>query len=250
MQLQLDDCEIDYDYTALDTALPPVLFLHGALGVRAQFDGLRALLAERSQLTLDFPSHGRSRTTRTSLSCEQLARDVLALLDALSIERVDVVGHSMGGYVALVLAHLAPSRVRSIVTLGTKFYWTGEVIATSSKGLDAATLKSRSQRFHDALAAMHSACGADETLRLTQSLIEDFARWQLSEEMVRASDVPVLISAGDRDDLVPAAEVAALYRALDPKLSAMAILPATPHALQQLPLECFASLVRRFWNAP
>lgn len=84
------------------------------------------------------------------------------------------------------------------------------------------------------------------TLAGARSLIADFARWQLSEAMVCAGAVPVLISAGDRDAMVPVAEVTKLFSALGPKLGAVAILPGTPHALQHLPLECFAHLVRCF----
>ena len=79
-----------------------------------------------------------------------------------------------------------------------------------------------------------------------RALIADFARWQLSEAMVCAGAVPVLISAGDRDAMAPVAEITKLFSALGPKLGAVAILPGTPHALQHLPLECFAHLVRCF----
>lgn len=248
MQLTLDGCAISYDYKSIGDGQPPLLFLHGALGVRGQFDALRKQFPERSHLALDFPSHGESRLTGGSFHSERLANDVLALLNALQIDQVDIIGHSMGGYVGLVLAHFAPLRVRSIVTLGTKFYWTEDVIETASKGLDPALLKNQSQRFYDAMAAMHSASGADETLRLTQSLMGDFARWQLSEEMVRAAKVALLICAGDRDALVPVAEVAKLFAATDTKRNAMAIFPGTPHPLQQLPLDCVEHAIRRFWT--
>ncbi len=248
MKLKLDDCEIAYDYVSAGDEQAPVLFMHGALGVRGQFDGLRAQFPERSHIALDFPSHGDSSVTSGAFNSERLARHVLALLDALNIDKVDIIGHSMGGYVGLVMAHLAPARVKRIVTVGTKFYWSEEVIAATARELDATALKARSQRYYDALAATHTACGADETLRLTQGLIEDFGRWQLSEDMVRLSDVPLLICAGDRDTMVPVDEVARLFRATDVKRNAFAILPGTPHPLQQLPIECFAQIVRRFWQ--
>ncbi|WP_181372962.1 alpha/beta fold hydrolase [Massilia glaciei] len=249
MQLLLDDAGIEYDYVQMETALPPLLFLHGALGVRGQFDALRKHFPERSQIALDFPSHGESHVTHGAINGERLARAVLALLDALQIEKVDIIGHSMGGYAALVLAHLAPARVNSIVNLGTKFYWSEEAIDKTSKELDGDQLRARSPRHYEALAALHPASGVDQTLRLTQGLITDFARWQLSEEMVRATKVPILLSAGDRDNLVPMAEIVKLFDALESKLNAVAILPSTPHPLQHLPLDCFELIVRRFWVA-
>ncbi|MES2317597.1 MAG: alpha/beta hydrolase [Pseudomonadota bacterium] len=250
MQLLLDDGAIAYDYTRTSHAAPPVLFLHGALGVRGQFEGLRKRFPERSHLAVDFPAHGGSRVTGGPMNAERLARDVLALLDALALEKVDIIGHSMGGYVGLVMAHLAPARVNTVVTYGTKFYWDEATITKTAGELDPALLRTKSARYYDALAAAHTAGGADQALAFTQALIGDFARWRLNEEMVRAANVALLVSAGDRDAMVPAAEVMQLYGALDPKLNAAAIVPGAPHPLQQLPLECFEHIVRRFWSLP
>lgn len=247
MQLIIDDGEIAYDYTTASQEYPPVLFLHGALGVRGQFEGLQKRFPERAHLAVDFPSHGGSHVTGGPMNCERLARDVLALLDALDLEKVDIVGHSMGGYVGLVMAHLARARVNTVVTFGTKFYWDNDTIGKTAGELDPASLRAKSSRYYDALAAAHTAGGADQALAFAQSLIMDFARWRLTEEMVRTANVPLLVSAGDRDAMVPAAEVMQLYGALDPKLNAAAIVPGAPHPLQQLPLECFEHIVRRFW---
>lgn len=248
MHLTLDGGELAYDYAPAADGQAPVLFLHGALGARGQFEAMRRHFPERGQLALDFAAHGQSSATGGAFNSERLARDALALLDGLDLEQVDIVGHSMGGYAGMVMAQLAPRRVRRIVTLGTKFYWSAEVVAATIKDLDAGLLRSRSQRFYDGLAALHTASGADATLGFAQALIGDFGRWQLSEEMVRAANVPLLICAGDRDNLVPAAEAMTLWQALDPKRSAVAILPATPHPVQQTPLDCFAQAVRRFWE--
>ncbi len=248
MQFILDDGEIAYDYTSTSHERPPVLFLHGALGVRGQFEGLRKRFPERSHLAVDFPSHGASRATGGAMNSERLARDVLALLDTLGLENVDIVGHSMGGYVGLVMAHLAPARVNTVVTFGTKFYWDDATIGLTAAELDPASLRARSARYYDALAAAHTASGADQALGFTQALITDFARWRLDEEMVRTANVPLLVSTGDRDAMVPPAEVLRLYGVLDPKSNAAAIVPGAPHPLQQLPLECFEHIVRRFWS--
>ncbi|MES2321872.1 MAG: alpha/beta hydrolase [Pseudomonadota bacterium] len=248
MQLKLDDGAIAHDFTVTSSEQPPVLFLHGALGVRGQFAGLQQRFPERSHLVVDLPSHGGSPVSGGPMHCQRLARDVLALVDALDLRKVDIVGHSMGGYVGLVMAHLAPAKVNAIVTYGTKFYWDEATIAKTAGELDPVALRAKSSRYYDALAAAHTAGGADQALAFTRSLIEDFARWRLDEEMVRTADVPLLISAGDRDAMVPAAEVMRLYGALNPAMNAAAIVPAAPHPLQQLPLECFEHLVRRFWS--
>lgn len=248
MQLTLDDCEIAYDYTAAGSAQPPVLFLHGALGVRGQFKRLQERFADRACIAVDFPSHGESPVHRGDMNSRRLARDMLALLDALDVSKVDIIGHSMGGYVGLVMAHLAPARVASVATFGTKFFWDEATLGATAGELDPVALRAKSSRYYDALAAAHTAGGADQTLAFTQALITDFQRWRLDEAMIVAAGVPVLTSAGDRDTMVPAAEVMRFYAALDPKFNAAAIVPGTPHALQQLPMECFEQIVRRFWS--
>jgi pimeloyl-ACP methyl ester carboxylesterase len=250
MQMKLDGGAIAYDYIQGQDGQPPVVFLHSALGVRSQFDALRAQLPERAQLAPDFPGHGHSAVTGGMVNSERMARDMLALIDSLETGPVDIIGHSMGGYVGLVMAHLAPERIHKIVTLGTKFYWTEEVIEKTRDELDGAVMKEKAQRHYDALARLHAEVGIDDTLRHTQSLIADFARWQVTEEMVRGCGVPLMVCAGDRDSLVPAAEVMRLFGALEGKRNAVAILPGTPHPLQHVPVECFAQMVRRFWAMP
>lgn len=247
MRLDIEDGIIAYDVTMVaGSALPPVLFLHGALGVRGDLAAVQEKFTDRSRVAVDFPSHGESSVRRTSLNCTALARDTLALMDALRIDQADVVGHSMGGYIGLQMAQMAPKRVRSVVTLGTKFYWTAEAIDMTLRELDADMLRTALPRYFDALSAAHQ--DVHLTLKLMQSLISDFRHTQLDVSAVRAAEVPILICTGDRDSFVPPSEMARLYEALDSKRNAMAVLPNTPHPLQHLAVECFEQAVRRFWQ--
>src|SRR5262245_4624151 len=88
---------------------PPVLFVqgvgvHGA-GWTPQVDAL----AERFRcLTFDNRGMGRSLPVPATLSVEQMADDARAILDAERWDRAHVVGHSLGGLVALCLALTEP----------------------------------------------------------------------------------------------------------------------------------------------
>lgn len=248
MQLKLDDAVIAYDYAPAQGDQPPVLFLHGALGVRAHMEPLRKCFADRATISLDFPSHGGSTMQRESMTAQTLARDMIALLDELKIEQVDVVGHSMGGYVSMTMAQLAPQRVRSVVTLGTKFWWTSEAVAMTLKDLDADNIRGASQKFYDALAAAHAPNGLDQTLRLMRTLIAALGQSHPDPAPFRASGAPILICTGDRDTMVPVTEVVKLFESLDSKRNAIAVLPNTPHALQHVALSCFEQSIRRFWE--
>lgn len=90
------------------------LLLHGLGAVGEVWRG--------AGLAPDLPGHGTAGWD-PPYTYERHARAVLA---ALPEDPVDVVGHSMGGVVALVLAAAAPGRVRSVVGLGIKVRWTPE----------------------------------------------------------------------------------------------------------------------------
>jgi pimeloyl-ACP methyl ester carboxylesterase len=248
MTFHLTDGTITYEHIDAGDGQPPLLFLHGALATRGQFDPLRKRFPDRSQLALDFPSHGESRVDAESINTERLAQETLGLLDELKIEQVDVVGYSMGGYVGITMARQQPARVRSIVSHAMKFYWTGDAIEGTLRDLDGDLIRERSQRGYDALSQMHAGSGLDRTLSLTRSLISDFSRWQLSPSDVGSMETPLLLSVGDRDELVPIHEVIELYSALDRKRCALAMLPNTPHQFHHVPLDCFEGNVRRFWE--
>ncbi len=80
---------------------------------------LRAFASRRRTIAFDNRGTGRSSKEPGPFSMEQFAGDALSVLDALGIESAHVVGVSMGGFIAQVLALQAPDRLRSLVLVGT-----------------------------------------------------------------------------------------------------------------------------------
>ena len=68
----------------------------------------------------DLRGHGETSVTPGSATMAEMARDVIGLMDALEISKAAVCGLSMGGYVALALYRLFPSRVRALVLADTR----------------------------------------------------------------------------------------------------------------------------------
>ncbi|MCP3919657.1 MAG: alpha/beta fold hydrolase [bacterium] len=96
----------------------PLVCLHGSPGGITDFRGLAPSQAEgRRVLVPDLPGFGGSTRDVADYSIEAGAHAVLGALDALEIERVHLLGFSMGGGVALHLAALAPERVASVTML-------------------------------------------------------------------------------------------------------------------------------------
>jgi pimeloyl-ACP methyl ester carboxylesterase len=135
--VDLGAVEIAYE-TFGDPADPAVLLVMG-LGTQmvAWPDELCRDLAEQGRYVVRFdnrdcglsthldhlgsPQPGRVllRRERAPYQIEDLARDTLGLMDALGLEQVDLVGASMGGFIAQTVAILAPERLRSLTLLMT-----------------------------------------------------------------------------------------------------------------------------------
>ncbi len=97
----------------------PLVLVHGYCGSRLDFSPVRsALVEDRRVIAYDQRGHGES-DRRAPYSVALLARDLEALLDALGEREVDLLGHSLGGMVALRFALARPRRVRSLILVGT-----------------------------------------------------------------------------------------------------------------------------------
>jgi pimeloyl-ACP methyl ester carboxylesterase len=119
---RLDGVRIAYDFAAGEH---PVLLVHGfGSDAAVTWHGtgwVRALSeAGRASVTPDLRGHGRSDKPHRSADYapRQLAADLVAVLDQLELEEVDVIGYSMGARVSAALTQLAPERVHKLVVGG------------------------------------------------------------------------------------------------------------------------------------
>lgn len=92
---------------------PTVLAIHGITASHVCWAELAALLPDVRVVAPDLRGRGRSRELPGPYGMPTHADDVAALLDHLGVEQAVVVGHSMGGFVTLVLADRHPERVSS-----------------------------------------------------------------------------------------------------------------------------------------
>lgn len=104
---------------------PPVLCLHGLGATKASLlPTVAALAPNRRAIAVDLPGFGNSvKPIRAAYDAAYFASATIALLDALDLDRVDVVGNSMGGRVALELGLRAPDRVRRLALLAPSLAW-------------------------------------------------------------------------------------------------------------------------------
>ena len=100
---------------------PPLLLIMGYAGTMDVWD--TAMVAElahqRSVILFDNRGMGYSDIDDTPLTVKLMASDALALLDAMGVEKADVMGWSMGSIIAQEMALYAPSRVGKVILYGT-----------------------------------------------------------------------------------------------------------------------------------
>lgn len=161
-------------------------------------------------------SEGASHTTM-----EGHARDLVALLDRLRVPKATVVGFSMGGYVALAFAHLAPSRLEGLVLVDTR----AEADAADAKGRrDAAIVEVLGHGVRP-LATKQIPGQLTEATRASQRLLVEEVRGIMLRqpkaavvaalqamrdradlrETLRGLTVPCLVLVGEKDGVTPLA---------------------------------------------
>ncbi|WP_106478078.1 alpha/beta fold hydrolase [Phytohalomonas tamaricis] len=94
---------------------PPLVILHGLFGSADNWRShIKHWQVTRRVIAVDLRNHGRS-THAKGMGYEAMADDVLGALDLLGIERFDLLGHSMGGKVAMTMARRVPQRIEHLI---------------------------------------------------------------------------------------------------------------------------------------
>jgi 3-oxoadipate enol-lactonase len=98
----------------------PLLFVHGMWCDHQIFARVTDELTPAFRtIALDLRGHGQSQLSRRPWTVADLARDLCCTLDALSLEKAVVIGHSLGGMAALHMALRFPERLKGLVLLST-----------------------------------------------------------------------------------------------------------------------------------
>ncbi len=128
---------------------PPLVLLHGMLGSSRNWLAAGADLAAHFHVfALDQRNHGRSAHT-DAMTYEEMMHDLLAWLDAQALPRVTLMGHSMGGKVAMLAACRHPARVERLVVVDIAprdYFWPGHRASFAAMNeLELRDLRSRAE---------------------------------------------------------------------------------------------------------
>src|ERR1700716_4635435 len=103
---------------------PPVLLVHGWPQNWWTWRHVIPTLAERFRVIApDLRGHGWSEAAASGYEKEQLASDMLAVLDALALEQVTWIGHDWGGWTVFLAALRAPQRIERMLALCVLHPW-------------------------------------------------------------------------------------------------------------------------------
>jgi 3-oxoadipate enol-lactonase len=208
---------------------PTAVFVHGyPLDSTLWLDQLDALSDVRTCVAVDLRGHGLSEpTTLTALTMEQHADDVAALVGALGGGAVDLVGLSMGGYVALAFAERHGQMLRSLALVDTKATADSEA---GKAGRDNAAVKVVVQGRHvlaaDMMEPLLSPKASQMAKARLRSMIEASRYETITGALMGMKDrpdrsavlpgitVPVAIVVGEDDGVTPPSGAEAMAAAI------------------------------------
>lgn len=214
-----------------------LILLHGALGSSAQMRPLADRL-QRPATCPDFHGHGVHSGDERAYSIVGFANDVASLISAPT----DIIGYSMGGYVALYVAAMFPQKVRSVVTIATKFDWTPEGAAAEVRMLDPDKVRQKVPSFASLLEKRHGVHWPQVMERTAAMMLRLGDSPVLGPEMLGKVNCPVLLIRGSEDTMVTEAETAwAKARIRDANLMTLA---GQQHPIERMDLGLLASVIK------
>src|ERR1044072_2574115 len=97
----------------------PLLCLHGGAGIGRDAAFIELLARDRVVIAPSHPGFGKSGLPDWLDSVDDIAHVYLELMDLVGLSRADLVGHSIGGWIAAEIATKVPERIGRLVPLGS-----------------------------------------------------------------------------------------------------------------------------------
>lgn len=238
---------------------PPIVLLHGLMLSGACWTPLaRTLEAGYDVIMPDSRGHGNSETPDQGYRYQDLAADVLGLIDALQLASPVLLGHSMGGMTATVVASQNPKRLRGLILADPAFLTPQlqrEVYESDIVDQHRQILKRPQEDFFAEMGNRHK-CRTREVNELFAQ-----ARFQTSIrafevltppnpdylQMTSAIDVPTLLVVGDAGSVVTLEMSTALAR--NNQCLEVVKIEKAGHAVPFDQPARFSSAVRKFLSA-
>jgi pimeloyl-ACP methyl ester carboxylesterase len=187
----------------------PLLLLHGGLGSGGMFAPQMPKLAEgRKVITVDLQGHGRTELGTRPFKLESMGDDMATLVQRLGHDKVDVMGYSMGGGVALRMALQKPERVRRLVLVSTPFsddgFYPGIKVQQAEVSAKAMPMMKETPMYKSYLAVAPKPADFPRLLDTMGEYMKKKYDW--SSEIGKLK-MPVMLVYGDADMFRPEHEI-------------------------------------------
>ncbi len=231
-----DGTKINYELYGDRSLQDVLLLLPGLLGsISRQWRRfIKPLSVDFRIILMDLRGHGHSTNAVSSLVPTRMMQDIAGLLDHLEVRTVNVSGYDLGGYLGLMLALYDPGRVTSLMMHATKFFWTPDAASQMHEQLDPDKMANTVPVYADQLVQEHGGRQWRILVRQGADLINQLVQEGISEAMVSRALCPVIVSVGDRDELVSLREAYNLSRIIPE--GSLFVLPGVRHSFQTVRL--------------
>ncbi|MBV8328528.1 alpha/beta hydrolase [Chryseobacterium sp.] len=226
--------------------MPNLILLHGALGHSDIFNPYREKLSSYFTIhTPLFSGHGGTELPAGGISIEKYTQELTDYCNNNNLKDVFILGHSMGGYIALCYALKNPDTINSIITLGTKFDWSEEQALKESKMLNPDIILDKVPQYAKLLESQHGSTWK-HLLPAIADLMIDLGKKPPLKDNLASIITPVQIMVGDKDNMVTIEESAHTYRNLPN--AKLAVLPDTKHPMDKVRPTLLLDIIKDFWN--
>lgn len=220
---------IDIHYQRTGGDKPSIVMLHGLIGSGACWAPVARMLERELDVVMpDARGHGASSAPQGGYRYEELASDVVGLMDSLGLHRPVLLGHSMGGMTAGVVASRAAGRLRALVLIDPTFLsierqrevYASDVVEQHRRLLNLqkseliAQARARSPHRSMELIALQAEARLKTSLRAFDVLTPPNPAY---DDIVRAFDIPTLLIIGDSSPVVSLEMAEQLFR-LNPRI--------------------------------
>ncbi|MBK6659164.1 MAG: acetoin dehydrogenase dihydrolipoyllysine-residue acetyltransferase subunit [Proteobacteria bacterium] len=213
-------------YSKMGDAERVIILLHGFGGDAAGWlFNQGALAAHATVYALDLPGHGQSSKALSDSSVEHLAATVVAFMDALQIAKAELVGHSLGGAIALKAAVDHPNRISALALIGSAGLG-AEINADYINGFIAAESRKEIKPLLEQLVADANLInrtlindilqfkridGVTEALTAIAKGFQDGSRQTVNlRANLEGLDIPIKVIWGSKDAIIPASHASGL----------------------------------------
>ncbi|WP_410512352.1 alpha/beta hydrolase [Paenibacillus sp. BR2-3] len=239
-----------------------IVLLHGFCGSAEYWEKVIPLLSGSYRVIApDLRGHGASDAPKGAYTIEQMADDVLSLLDALELSEVTLLGHSLGGYITLSFAQRHGSRLKGFGLIHSTGYPDSEE-AKEKRLKSVGTIQNQGiTAFVDELVpGLFSKVNGEQSQQLLERAKEIGYKTPPQgavgaalamrdrpdrRDVISASELPVLLVAGAEDGLIPAERT---FTSDKPKVTQATITGAGHMSLFEAPERLF-EIIRDFMES-